>query len=348
MNRQTRSGKDEKENLKAATPTATNKSGTSDKKKPATPAATKKSESQTPAYPIQPANNSQENKATTPTSTIQHSELDRFVRNITDDIVSRITKELKDLRSEFMQRFEIIENNLSAHVKYTNKSIESLQVRVTKLETHLETFNVMKEEVADLQARCDTFERKEVAADAVLLGIPQLPNEDLMSIFNKICHTVQCVPTSLKAAFRTQQQNKNILHNSPIILKFSSPKERNTVLKCVALFHKTNKRLLHLEDIGVKVQGKEKQNIHLHGSLTTKNRSFLRRAMRLKHNGALFTVYTHSGSVFVKESADSESILIQNDATMNAIAASIDQEEETQKEDEKGAHPHYDARNHQH
>ena len=269
-------------------------------------------------------------KQTTPTSVLKsiNSDMDKLVQRKIDDLLNRLTKDLQDLRTDFLKQLTTIENNLFALITEANTSVDALKDRVKILESRLESESLTIVNDEDLQKRCDVYERREVSSDAVLLGIPELHNENITSIYNYICNAIECTPPPLNAAFRIKMRNKNSLHNSPIVLKFGAPHERNMVLKCIANFHKNNQRQLKLEDIGFKVQAKknddddtsQRNNIYLQASLTPRNRSYFKQAMRLKQNGLLFSVFTRSGSIFVKEREDSDSLLINNNAIMKALA----------------------------
>lgn len=244
-------------------------------------------------------------------------EMEQRLSKVTEEIVSRISAEMKSLRYDLTQRIALIEQNLAVHVKEIDKSLYDLHKRVEEMETHLAESQTLKREVADLQRRCESYEKREIAADAVLFGIPQLPGENVETIFHRLCHTIDCTPPTLKSAFRTQKQSKT--YDSPIIFKFSSPQEKNSVLTSVALYRKRNNRQLCLQDVGI--NSAKNNNIYMHGSLTSRNRSFLQQAVRLKRRKQLFSVYTRFGSVFVKESVNGMTIQIENDETLNAIAA---------------------------
>lgn len=278
---------------------------------------------------------------------------------LTDDIVSRISTEMNLLRNDVIYRISLIEDRLATHakdvetsleklqsrqeeaelkIKEVEKSLKSLQEQGEDMKMHLAESQTLEGEVADLQKRCDVLERREIAADAIIFGIPQLPNENLKTIFHHLCHSIDCMPPTLKAVFRSQRQRRNNgppitdKTDTPIIVKFSSPHERNTVLQAVALFCK-NERQLCLQDVGIKADNNK--NIHMYGSMTSKNRSLYHRAVRLKRNKQLFSVFTHLGSVYVKESAHAKGILVENDRIMNAIAASCQTRETIEAAEEE-------------
>lgn len=143
-----------------------------------------------------------------------------------------------------------------------------------------------------------------------------MPDENLKNIFNRLCYTLDLNPPALKNVFRTHRRNNT--DDPPVILQFASVRERNTVLKAVAIYRKQSNRSLCLHDLGFEGSNSK---VFVNESLTQRNRSLLQHAVRMKKRKQLFAVYTKFGSVFIKISAKGESVAVDD---LNSLCAAAE------------------------
>lgn len=154
-----------------------------------------------------------------------------------------------------------------------------------------------------------------LASDAILFGVPHLCNENLTSIFNHLCLTVECQPPTLRSIFRSHQRDG--CNDPPIILKFFNTTDKYSVIKSLAEYRIKEKRQLCLRNFGLDSD----KNVYLNESLTKKNRSLIKRAVQLKHKKIIFSAFTKNGLVMIKETKEGRNTVIDNEEALNMIVA---------------------------
>lgn len=221
----------------------------------------------------------EENLTTRITAIEQKMKLIDALENNINKLNDRVT-----VLETFFARVECLEGEV-------NKIISTTPLNNNNNEDTAFSNNTVCAEITNLKAQIEALNVKNLAADAILIGIPTLAGEILKNIFNNICHTLNLQPPKLCRIFRASQREDSI-----IIVKFLSAHDKNTTLKAFADFRKRNSRQLILRDIG------EDSNapIYFHESLTKNNRNILRHAIRLRRKHQLFSAFTSSGIVYIK------------------------------------------------
>ena len=165
-------------------------------------------------------------------------------------------------------------------------------------------------EIESLKVKIEVINVKHLTTDAILIGIPTLPEEDLKITFNTMCHTLDYQLPKLCRIFRASHREDSI-----IIVKFFTAHDKNTTLKAFADFRKKNSRHLMLSDIG------EESNtpIYFHESLTKNNRAILRQAIHLRRKHDLFSVFTANGLVYIKLTSNEEPLTVNTVDAINSI-----------------------------
>lgn len=231
-------------------------------------------------------------------------------------------EEISKMRSEFLLKFDEIIESWCHRFDEVNKTISRIAERLDQFEEGTNTaMELHNAEIIALQQRVNALERKEIACDAVLFGVPMVPDENLKSLFNRLCHSIACKPPTLVNIFRSKNPNKNNNNNStatpPIVLKFSNSQERNAVLISAANFRKQNASELRLVDLGID----SGNSCYFNESLTRQTRFLLNSALRLKRKKQLFSVFTKYGLVYAKKVVNGKSFLIESSEDLLAAAA---------------------------
>ncbi|XP_055838637.1 uncharacterized protein LOC129906762 [Episyrphus balteatus] len=264
------------------------------------------------------------------TSYLTLSTLEERLNKHTSMIINRITSELSKIRSELFERIEQTVNIWTDKLNKVNTTITEIINRVecieaksfdaltlgldNKLATASTTITDlvrrvdiiegksadMRElgsKVSSLQQHIDESEKKEIAADAVLFGVPCLPEENLTLIFNRLCSTANCKPTSIKNIFRSRSRNSASPVSPPVIIKFACVQEKYSTLKSITVYRKKKQNnQLSLRDLGMDSD----KACFLNESLSKNTRTLLHHAIRMRNNHQLFNAYTKHGSVFIK------------------------------------------------
>jgi len=147
------------------------------------------------------------------------------------------------------------------------------------------------------------------AADAVLIGIPEMANESLRDVFAHLCSAVNCETPQVQQIFRAKQGK------SAIIIKFLTPYDRNKTLRAFGDFRKREKRNLILKDAGFD----EEDPIYLHESLSLGYRKLLQSALNLKKNKKILQAFAYRGEVYIRINKGDDAIQIVTEDDLKAF-----------------------------
>lgn len=270
------------------------------------------------------------------------SKLDARMKEQSDFIITLLAKQMKqdnqDLTNTIQKQFEVVNKNINVintkvqQLESDNliimNEIDSLKSDVTKINLELnetkkklELSNAQlsstKKELAEASTSIANLDNKFVASDAVMFGVPQLPEENLKSLYNHLCHTLDIKPPVVLDLFRSRPiQNSH--KNTSIIIKFKSPYEKNFLLTSIAKHIKTNKTQLCLNDIGIASTA----HIFVRESLSKMNNNLVRHAIELKKSNNIAAVFTIRGRVYVKRSlSDVRGICVDSVEDLERIAS---------------------------
>lgn len=162
---------------------------------------------------------------------------------------------------------------------------QKVDLNSANLKNHIQT-------VSELNCKISLLENKLIESDIILNGIPFVRNENLITIFERVCDKINCsLPSSAtKSIFRIF--NKNIASNT-IIIKMDS---RNSKVGFLRAFFKYKN--LKLCDIGFESDSK----IFANESLTTHNSKIHSAARDHLRNSKLGRVLIKRGQVFILRS----------------------------------------------
>lgn len=229
-------------------------------------------------------------------------------------LIETLRTQIAKIRTDFLSTIADLEKTWAARFENVNSTLANVIGRVESIEANAET-KVLKEKLLDVNNHIDTLERKEIAADAVLFGVPVLDDENLESYINTLCNTINCTPPVIRNIFRAKSRSANNRRPPPIVVQFSKVHDRNSVLHAAAVHRKNQRRELCLHDAGINSD----VSCYINESLTKTNRALLQGAVRFKHSKQLFAVHTHKGSVFIKLTERGQSFPVKNSEALYAI-----------------------------
>lgn len=235
--------------------------------------------------------------------------------NIETNMSNKIDKLSRDLIN-LEERVKQLENNCTEIVEIREKvnntasNVDRLQLAsIDDNETeHIHT------EIGSLKLQIQTIAINNIAADAILIGIPYTPNEQLKNTFNLICHCINYQPPHISAIFRSKVKT-----NSVIIIKFLSATDKIKTIKALSDFRKLSSRNLSLNDIDPNLNSDTP--IFIHESLTTENREILRTAIDMKRKRLIYAAFTMRGLVNILISKNEGAICIRSLPELNEIAS---------------------------
>ena len=114
-----------------------------------------------------------------------------------------------------------------------------------------------------------------------------------------MCSAIDVSTPSVLAIFRMKNKVKDNASNYidvPIMVRLSSPYERNFFMRSIAAFRRKNRRYLQLQDIGVRSD----QPIYINENLTQLNITIMRPATKYKKDKKITAAYSNRGIVFIK------------------------------------------------
>ena len=149
----------------------------------------------------------------------------------------RLTEKLDKIDSDFVRRFEMVDQTL-----------DDLSKRVQQLEMTPQPPTAGDKNTLLLAQRVDDLEREKMSSDAILVGIPNENDEDLQDLYNTLCESVNCTPKPVPVNIFRAKPKDGKLHSS-IIIKFNTPTEKNNLLGSIHRRWKETKTSTCLRDV---------------------------------------------------------------------------------------------------
>jgi hypothetical protein len=179
---------------------------------------------------------------------------------------------------------------------------------------------VLKTTVTELSNRVNLVEQSMRENNVEINGIPEHKTENLISIvaqLNKI--TGEPIgQNDILHATRVAKLTKDSERPRTVIVKFSSPKHRDSLLAAVAKFNKTNpKEKLSTQHLGL---GSVNKPVYVSEHLSPVNKA-LHAATRIKAKELKYKfIWIRNGRIFVRKDEFSESKLIRNRDTLQLLS----------------------------
>lgn len=213
-------------------------------------------------------------------------------------------------------------NELGSKIDSIRQDLNAVVERVTCLETAFSNIDVLRAEVDVLKSQLAKHENTTVACDIRLNGIPYSKDENLFNMFNFVCNTVNISPPIVKQIFRiNRQSNRNNNNNNrnstdgTIIIKLTTPFDKNNFLKTIAQFKRANNDIMRLHHVGINSDSP----IYFNESLTKTNHVILQTAVRFKKQKQLHAVFTMRGIVHVKVTESDTAAYVDSIHKLNSI-----------------------------
>lgn len=140
----------------------------------------------------------------------------------------------------------------------------------------------LQRELAKLRAKILHHENAAVSSELRINNIPFYSNENLHEMFNFLCHQINTPPPPINSIYRLKFKNNNAIAPT-ILVKLTSPYEKNYFLKSVSSFRRNNKDLLRLNMLNFE----SNEPFYVNENLTKSNFEVFNAAIKLKKNKRL-------------------------------------------------------------
>lgn len=264
--------------------------------------------------------------------------LEALTKNLTNAIVSQLKTEINTMFNSLSERINKIESDFNAKVtsleheineRYSsiNHSVFTCKNSVDNAISHCSSIDAFQDELSiiksqmlendntQLKLQIDDLARRNIAGDIVLHGIPTTANENLADIFQQFCTKINMSPLTPIDIIRTEPMRNS--PSSAIIVKLPHARSKTILLKKVAEYYKTNAKSITLNDLGFA----SNKFVRVYESLTKHNHALFRRANELRRNKSIHSVFTRSGRVFIKETAEKRPTCIVNMLSLESLCS---------------------------
>lgn len=185
--------------------------------------------------------------------------------------------------------------------KYQNlqKKLTNITEKANSVDTVGTDQNEMKKELHDLKTKLLRHENSAVSCLLRINGIPYYKNENTYSLFSNMCTNLGIETPNVQMVQRMKNKNKSPAPT--IIVKLMSPFDKNLILKTVSKYRRTTKDLLRLH-----LMNFDSINpFYVNESLSESNYKIFNKALQMRKNKILFSVFTKRGIVhIVKNESD--------------------------------------------
>lgn len=230
-------------------------------------------------------------------------------------MLALLNKQFDDFKRNLNEKFDALKRDLTD----VTAKVTDVTARVDKLETVYSELDNLKTEFNTLKSHVARQDNAAVACDLRLTGIPFHQQENLPTIFGKICATAGIVAPTLQNIFRianSQNKTQNNRNTDPVIIaKLRSPYDKNFVLKSIANFRRNTRDLLRLHHLGFESD----VPVYINECLTQSNNIIFREATRYKKNKKLTSVFTLRGLVYVRKFVNDDATHIDSISQLHAF-----------------------------
>lgn len=208
---------------------------------------------------------------------------------------------------------------LNAKLDGMSMDLERLSQRVQKLEEGAADAQLLKTQLATLEAKLSAQTNASVATELRLHGVPLAEGEQLRSIFNTLCFSLDVAPTPrLRDIFRVRQSAVSTA-DPTIIIRLESAHDKVNLLRAAANLRRNSKQQLSLQLLGFETRGVVP--IYLNEQLTKENYNIFKEAIRMKKQKQLFAVFCRRSLVHIKLTERGDVICLESALQLSQLRA---------------------------
>ncbi|CAH2085059.1 unnamed protein product [Euphydryas editha] len=234
----------------------------------------------------------------------------------------------KDMMKQIDCKFQEMIHNMTAintSIEFLEQKYEDVRQELSlKSETilHLERENKsLRTDVNDLQSRLSLMELQSRACNVEVQCVPEFKNENLVATINQIASVIKCDidKKDIITCTRVMKLNKDSPRPRSVLVKFSSPRVRDTFLAASIEFNKkakTNLDKLNTSHLGI---GGDKKPVYICEHLTPAVKALHAEARLCSKKLGYRFVWVKNGRIFMRKSDKSDYIYIKNSEVLKGL-----------------------------
>lgn len=243
------------------------------------------------------------------------SELPKLVASIFKEESSKLNEDIVRSQEFISDRFE----QILLQMQSLQRELRELRSENENLKLVLNNLKSTTKSVTDTLHRCeadvDNQKRSELVSNAVMLGVPRLPNENTLDLVLKTCNTVGCNFTrdTFECCERIQKSSKE---PQPIRITFKRVIQKEELMNCKKTYGKLEPQMIR----GIAWPRAATNSIVIRDDLTPLSMALLRELKQIQATGKLRFVWPgRNGSIMVKQFVKSKPIVIRSRADLGKI-----------------------------
>lgn len=231
-----------------------------------------------------------------------------------------ITKDIKAfLRELVRQELNTMKESIGAmqsSLQFMSSSYDSLKQEVDGYRNNVKVLHNetqdLKKEVRDLAKRLEIAEQHNRACNLEFQCIPEYRGENLVTTVLQIGKKISCnvKEEDIQLCTRVAKVNQESSRPRAVIVKFSTPRTRDSFLAQTIKFNKSNSsEKLHTGHLGI---AGDKRPIYITEHLSPPNKAIHAAARKAAKEKGFKFVWTKQGKVFMRKTETSEFIYVKN------------------------------------
>ncbi|KAG6454436.1 hypothetical protein O3G_MSEX008699 [Manduca sexta] len=247
-------------------------------------------------------------------SEVTNESLRAMIREEVGRAIQDAVREIMD--EKFVKVTELL-NNFQQSLSFFNETYEemkrSLEEKNAKIHDLENKNTALQVSVKDITKRINQLEQHARASNVELQCVPEHRAENLVNTVKQLATVIKCNINDSEILHCTRIAKINPTNKRPrsIIVKFSSPRIRNSFLAAAITYNKTNKKdKLSSAHLGISTDNPAP--IYVVEHLSPENKSIHAAArLRSKELGYKY-LWVRNGKIFMKKEESSETLLINN------------------------------------
>ncbi|XP_061385291.1 uncharacterized protein LOC133320707 [Danaus plexippus] len=227
----------------------------------------------------------------------------------------------KDMLEQIENKFQKVLDNMAA----INTSIEFLERKYEDVKPEIDLKfesiknleqenNRLRTDVNDLQSRLSLMEQQSRACNVEVQCVPEFKNENLITTLNQIASVIKCEldKKDVITCTRVEKLNKDSPRPRSILVKFSTPRVRDTFLAASMEFNRKAKTIsnkLNTSHLGI---GGDKRPVYICEHLAPAVKALHAEARLYSKKLGYRFVWTKNGRIFMRKSDKSEYVYVKN------------------------------------
>ncbi|KAI5634326.1 hypothetical protein NE865_12940 [Phthorimaea operculella] len=232
-----------------------------------------------------------------------------------------LRKEFREIRREIEDKI----NSFEKSITYFNSAFEEIRANFTAQKEELAKLNkeneTLRDSVRDLTSRFQQIDQLSRATNIEIQCVPENRNEHLISTVQQLGTAIKCPvqEQDIHYCSRVAKQKSDSPRPRNILVKFSSPRLRDSFLAATITFNKNNKSdKLNTSHLGIADDKRTPIYVSENLSPELKNLHAEARKRCIKDLGYKF-VWVRNGRIFARKTEDSNYVYIRDTASLKLL-----------------------------